>query len=191
MYDLPLHCIEYTILWRFLKNRIFRGTDGQQFHPMIKAGEELWLFEPDLCRSIPVTQVEISYYFCSTFPDGGGWHWRHIHLPLRGRLKCVQHKQPPQLLLLSQGKSTHFILIENVPSVRYKEDSGSNGQMDKEWSISYNFHLMNWMSPTQAAKCAIENRSNDTWDLSNCRPPSHPIACKDGLFSTLGCQVRT
>ena len=73
----------------------------------------------------------------------------------------------------------------------YKEDSGSNGQMDKEWSISYNFHLMNWMSPTQAAKCAIENRSNDTWDLSNCRPPSHPITCKDGLFSTLGCQVRT
>jgi len=34
-----------------------RGTDGQQFHPMVQPGEELWLFEPDLCRSIPVTQM--------------------------------------------------------------------------------------------------------------------------------------
>ena len=36
-----------------------RGTDGQQFHPMVQPGEELWLFEPDLCRSIPVTQVKM------------------------------------------------------------------------------------------------------------------------------------
>ena len=43
--------------------------------------------------------------------------------------------------------------------------------------------------PAQAAKCASENSSDDSWDLSNCRPPHHPITCKDGIFSTLGCQV--
>ena len=31
------------------------GTDGQQFHPFIETGEELWLFTPDLGRSIPIT----------------------------------------------------------------------------------------------------------------------------------------
>jgi len=106
-----------------------RGTDGQQFHPMIKAGEELWLFEPDLCRSIPVTQMgEV---------DIGG-----------------------------------------ISTYHYEADSSV-------FSIS-NPH--NFCYCPKAAKCAIENRSNDTWDLSNCRPPSHPITCKDGLFSTLGCQ---
>ena len=28
-----------------------RGTDGQQFHPMVSPGEDMWLFTPDLCRS--------------------------------------------------------------------------------------------------------------------------------------------
>jgi len=37
--------------------KYIRGTDGQQFHPMLESGETLWLFEPDLCRSVPVTQV--------------------------------------------------------------------------------------------------------------------------------------
>ena len=27
------------------------GTDGQQFHPMVSHGEDMWLFTPDLCRS--------------------------------------------------------------------------------------------------------------------------------------------
>ena len=30
--------------------RGIHGTDGQQFHPMLSEGEELWLFSPDLCR---------------------------------------------------------------------------------------------------------------------------------------------
>ena len=40
------------------------GTDGQQFHPFIEDGEELWLFTPDLCRSIPIT------YFHDVMIDG-------------------------------------------------------------------------------------------------------------------------
>ena len=31
--------------------RGIHGTDGQQFHPMVKHGEDMWLFTPDLCRS--------------------------------------------------------------------------------------------------------------------------------------------
>lgn len=42
---------------------------------------------------------------------------------------------------------------------------------------------------TQAAKCASKNILDDSWDLSSCQPPNHPLTCKDGLFSTLGCQV--
>jgi len=106
-----------------------RGTDGQQFHPMIEPGEELWLFEPDLCRSIPVTQMgEV---------DIGG-----------------------------------------ITTYHYEADS-------TVFSIS-NPH--NFCYCPKAAKCASENSSDDSWDLSNCRPPHHPITCKDGLFSTLGCQ---
>lgn len=30
--------------------RGIHGTDGQQFHPGLSEGEELWLFTPDLCR---------------------------------------------------------------------------------------------------------------------------------------------
>ena len=30
--------------------RGIHGTDGQQFHPLLSEGEELWLFSPDLCR---------------------------------------------------------------------------------------------------------------------------------------------
>jgi len=106
-----------------------RGTDGQQFHPMIQPGEELWLFEPDLCRSIPVTQM---------------------------------------------GE----VDIDGIPTYHYEADS-------TVFSIS-NPH--NFCYCPKAAKCASENSSDDSWDLSNCRPPHHPITCKDGLFSTLGCQ---
>ena len=36
--------------------RGIHGTDGQQFHPMLSEGEELWLFSPDLCRYGSVCQ---------------------------------------------------------------------------------------------------------------------------------------
>jgi len=106
-----------------------RGTDGQQFHPMVQPGEELWLFEPDLCRSIPVTQMgEV---------DIGG-----------------------------------------ISTYLYEADSAV-------FSMS-NPH--NYCYCPKAAKCASKNILDDSWDLSSCQPPNHPLTCKDGLFCTLGCQ---
>ena len=34
------------------------GTDGQQFHPLLTEEQDLWLFTPDLCRSVIVSYTE-------------------------------------------------------------------------------------------------------------------------------------
>jgi len=34
------------------------GTDGQQFHPLLQDQDHVWLFTPDLCRSIKIYYIE-------------------------------------------------------------------------------------------------------------------------------------
>ena len=47
--------------------RGIHGTDGQQFHPMVKHGEDMWLFTPDLCRSL-LADVTHSQYDMQELP---------------------------------------------------------------------------------------------------------------------------
>ena len=35
-----------------------RGTNGHQFHPMLKQEEDLWIFNTDHCRSRPLVFAE-------------------------------------------------------------------------------------------------------------------------------------
>ena len=50
--------------------RGIHGTDGQQFHPMVKHGEDMWLFTPDLCRSSYSRLIQTTVFIAGV----SGWN---------------------------------------------------------------------------------------------------------------------
>ena len=92
--------------------RGIHGTDGQQFHPGLSQGEQLWLFSPDLCRyssQSSVLHCNLSHptFHHQEFPPRvfpRCERERHHDVPLRGAGVGVLSGQHQQPVLLPQRK---------------------------------------------------------------------------------------